>query len=99
MTATLYRYLFQPDVPKAEVEASLLLAIIAVEGLHGEAQTRLDAGHAISGKFGACVIDASTPVGLDLAKVFTAFLRREFGEDSFRVERLHPTRPTPEAAK
>ena len=87
---TLYRYTFQSDVPKAEVEASLLLALIAVEGLHGEAQTRLDAGHAMSGTFGACVIDASTPVGGDLAKVFTAFLRREFGEDSFRVERLHP---------
>jgi len=99
---TLYRYSFQADVPKAEVQASLLLAVIAAEGLHGEAQTRLDAGHAVSGKFGACVIDASTPVGRDLAKVFTAFLRREFGEDSFRVERISliPTQPTnPEAAK
>jgi hypothetical protein len=89
----LYRYTFQADVPKAEVEASLLLALIAVEGLHGEAQTRLDAGHALGGKFGTCVIDAGTPVGRDLAKVFTAFLRREFGEDSFRVERLQPIQP------
>jgi hypothetical protein len=88
---TIYRYLFRPEVPKVEIEASLLLALIAVEGLHGEAQTRLDAGHAIGGPFGACVIDATTPVGNDLAKVFTAFLRREFGEDSFRVERLHRT--------
>ena len=95
---TLYRYLFQPGVPKAEVEASLLLAVIAVEGLHGEAQTRLDAGHAVGGKFGACVIDAGTPVGRDLAKVFTAFLRREFGEDAFRVERLQPAPAAPEAA-
>jgi hypothetical protein len=93
---TLYRYTFPADVPKAEVEASLLLAVIAVEGLHGEAQTRLDAGHAISGKFGACVIDGDTPVGRDLARVFTAFLRREFGEDSFRVERLHPIQPQPQ---
>lgn len=83
-----YRYLFRPGVSKEDVEASLLLALFAVEGLHGEAQTRLDAGHAVSGRFGACVVDATTPVGRDLAKVFTAFLRREFGEDSFRVERL-----------
>jgi len=88
MTKDIYRYTFRPEVPKAEVEASLLLALIAVEGLHGEAQTRLDAGHAIGGLFGVCVIDGSTAVGRDLAKVFTAFLRREFGEDSFRVERL-----------
>ena len=95
MERTIYRYLFRPEVPKVEVEASLLLALIAVEGLHGEAQTRLDAGHAIGGPFGACVIDATTPVGNDLAKVFTAFLRREFGEDSFRIERLH--RPQPQS--
>jgi hypothetical protein len=87
--SAIFRYTFRAEVPKAEVEASLLLALIAVEGLHGEAQTRLDAGHAIGGPFGGCVIDGSTAVGRDLAKVFTAFLRREFGEDSFRVERLH----------
>lgn len=85
---TVYRYQFLPEVPRAEVEGSLLLALIAVEGLHGEAQARLDAGHALGGSYGACVIDATTPVGLDLAKVFTAFLRREFGEDAFRVERV-----------
>ena len=91
--SAIFRYTFRPEVPKAEVEALLLLALIAVEGLHGEAQTRLDAGHAIGGLFGACVIDGSTAVGRDLAKVFTAFLRREFGEDSFRVERLQPRQP------
>lgn len=90
MERTLYRYTFRPEVPKAEVEASLVLALIAVEGLHGEAQTRLDAGHTIGNRFSACVIDGSTPVGRDLAKVFTAFLRREFGEDSFRIERVQP---------
>ncbi len=48
--------------------------------------------------FGPRVIDASTPVGRDLAKVFTALLRREFGEDSFRVERIEPDfRPAHEA--
>jgi hypothetical protein len=90
---SIFRYTFRPEVPRTEVEASLLLALIAVEGLHGEAQTRLDAGHAIGGPFGACVIDGGTSVGRDLAKVFTAFLRREFGEDSFRVERLLPRQP------
>jgi hypothetical protein len=98
MTREVYRYTFAPDVPKFEVEASLLLALIAVEGLHGEAQTRLDAGHALGGPFGACVIDGGTAVGRDLAKVFTAFLRREFGEDSFRVERLHRPQHQPQEA-
>jgi hypothetical protein len=87
---SLYRFRFHERVPKAEVEASLVLAIIAIEGLHGEARARLDIGMAIGGPHGACVIDGRTPVGHDLAKVFTAFLRREFGEDSFRVEHFQP---------
>ncbi len=87
---TLYRYSFPPDVPPAEVQGTLLLAYVAVEGLHGESQTRLDAGSALTRTFGPRVIDASTPVGRDLARVFTALLRREFGEDSFRVERIQP---------
>ena len=95
MTREVYRYTFAPGVPTEDIEASLLLAIWGTQSLHGEAQTRLDAGHAIGGPFGACVIDATTPVGNDLAKVFTAFLRREFGEDSFRIERLH--RPQPQS--
>lgn len=95
----LYRYLFRPEVPKREVEASLLLAIIAVEGLHGEAQTRLDARLALGNPFSACVIDTSTAVGRDLALIFTAFLRREFGEDSFRIDHVQPVpAATPEAA-
>ena len=41
------------------------------------------------------MIDASTPVGRDLNRVFIGFLTREFGPGSFRVERVHP-QPQPE---
>lgn len=87
---TLYRYSFAPDVSPVEVQGTLLLAYVAVEGLHGESRTRLDAGSAFTRPFGPCVIDASTPVGRDLAVIFTAFLRREFGADAFRVECVQP---------
>src|SRR5262249_15574154 len=43
MSRELYRYTFAPEVPPEEVEATLLLALFAVESLHGEAQVRLDA--------------------------------------------------------
>ena len=92
MPGDIYRFVFRPQLPKAEVEASLLLAIIAVEGLHGEAQTRLDAAHVLT-SFGVCVIDGSTAVGRDIAKVFTQYLRRSYGEGSFRVERLYIVPP------
>jgi hypothetical protein len=88
MTSNLYRYVFSAEVPVEEVEASLVLALFAVESLHGEAQTRLDARHWLDAERRACVVDAGTPVGRALNRLFVGFLRREFGEAAFRVERL-----------
>src|SRR3954451_25079348 len=88
MTRKLYRFTFSPDVPPQEVEASMLLAVFAVESLHGEVQVRLDAAHSFDPDGRSCVIDAGTAVGRDLNRVFIGFLRREFGEDAFRVERV-----------
>ena len=82
-----YRYLIRAEVPFEEVEASLELALLAAESIHGESQVRLDAAHATDATARCVVLDASTPVGRDLARLFTGFLRRGFGEDSFRVER------------
>jgi hypothetical protein len=87
MTKELYRYAFTPAVPIEEVEASLLLAIMATESLYGEAQTRLDAAHYLDPIKRACVIDAGTPVGRDLNRLFSGFLSREFGAEAFDVER------------
>ncbi len=88
MSRQLYRYEFNPDAPIEEVEASLVLAVLATESLHGESQTRLDASHCFDSTRRACVIDAGTPVGRDFNRLFIGFVRREFGEDVFRVERI-----------
>ena len=88
MTKDIYRYNFQADAALEDVEASLLLAILATESLHGEAQVRLDAGHYFDPDRRACVIDAGTAVGKDVNRLFVGFLRREFGDDSFVVERV-----------
>ena len=88
MTKELYRYAFSPEVPIEEVEASLLLAVLATESLHGESQTRLDVAHYFDPTKRACVIDAGTPVGRDLNRLFIGFLAREFGPDAFEIERL-----------
>jgi hypothetical protein len=52
----------------------------------------LDAGHAFDEKLRMVVIDAGTPVGRDLNRVFVGLMTREFGTGSFRVERVsrHP---------
>jgi hypothetical protein len=87
MNRDIYRYAFAPETALAEIEASLLLAIWGTESLHGESQVRLDASHYLDSAKRACVIDAGTPVGRDLNRLFVGYLRREFG-DQFCVEHL-----------
>jgi hypothetical protein len=89
MTKELYRYAFTSEVPVKDIEASLLLAVVAAESLHGEAQVRLDAAHYLDPDRRACVIDAGTAVGRDFNRLFVGFIRREFGQDSFEVHRVN----------
>jgi hypothetical protein len=99
MSTGLYCYHFSTAVPLEEVESSLLLSLFGVESLHGESQTRLDAAHHLDHERRACEIDGATPVGRDLNRLFVGFLRREFGEDAFTVERVDAARlPEPEPA-
>ncbi len=90
-----YRYRFVDQVPIEEIEDTLVLALLAVEGLHGEAQARLDAAHHFDRQGRACVIDAGSPVGVDFNRLFTQFLRREFGPDSFQVARVESATTVP----
>jgi hypothetical protein len=83
-----YCYTFKPDVPLQDVEITMLLALVAVESLHGEIQVRLDSDYRIDADRHACIVCVATPVGRDLNRVFAGFARREYGEDAFRVERL-----------
>jgi hypothetical protein len=83
-----YCYTFKPDVPLQDVEITLLLALVAVESLHGETQVRLDAEYRIDADRRACIVSVATSVGRDLNRVFAGFARREYGEDAFGVERV-----------
>lgn len=102
MSKELYRYSFPGNVPVEEIEATLLLALWGAESLYGESQVRLDAAHFLDPDRRACVIDADTPVGRDVNRLFVGFARREFGNDAFRVERVdainghQPDEPTHE---
>lgn len=98
MTRTVYRYAFQPAVSLRAAEDSLALAIFAAESVHGETQVRLDAGYYFDETGHICVVDATTPVGETIAQVFTGFLRREFGDESFAVERVATDEPLPRPA-
>jgi hypothetical protein len=88
MSHDVYRYTFDEKTPIAEVHDSLFLAVFSAEGLHGRVQVRLDAAFCLDEKKRACVVDAATPVGQAIARIFTGLLTRQFGEDAFTVERV-----------
>ena len=93
MNRDLYRYHFKATVPLRDVEASLLLAVLATESLHGRALVRLDASFCLNTHKRSCVLDAATDVGRAIARIFTGFLTREFGEEAFKVERIAAASP------
>ena len=89
MTREVYRYQFAPESPAQEIEDTLHLAVLAAECLHGQSRVRLDASYCMDSNKRACVIDAATEVGRDIVRIFTGFTIREFGEDAFKVKRVH----------
>ncbi len=85
MITEAYRYRFRQGADLRQAEDTLLLAILAAEGLYGEACIRMDAGYAIDESIRAIVVDASTEVGQAVNGIFTSFLLKEFGRLGFHV--------------
>jgi hypothetical protein len=83
-----YRYRFREDVDILDTEVTLHLAIIAAEGLYGEARVRMDAAYALDETISAIVVDASTAVGQVVCAMFTHFLLRQYGSGVFHVCRV-----------
>ncbi len=95
MTGDVYRYRFTEEIPLRDTEESLLLAVLAVESLYGRSPVRMDAAFCLDREQRSCVVDAGSDVGRAIARIFTGFLSRQFGEEAFRVERVGA--PTAEA--
>ena len=89
MNHDLYRYEISSDLSMQTVEDSLALAVLTTESLHGSAQVRLDASFHVDREKHVCIVDAGTEVGRHIARIFTGYLTREFGETAFKVKRLN----------
>jgi hypothetical protein len=87
-TGAVYHFAFEGSVNLAEVEATLRLALLAAEGLHGEARVRLDATYHVDPEAKAVVVDSSTAVGASLVGVFAALVIKEFGGKAMTVRRV-----------
>ena len=83
-----YRFEFQQDVPGKAIEEHLYWSVFNAESVFGKPKVRLDASFYFDQEKKVCVIDKTTEVGRHIAQVFTSLITREFGEESFKVERL-----------
>jgi hypothetical protein len=86
--AASYCYRFRARLKMADVKETLLLAAMAAESLHGRSGVHLDGSFHLDEGARTCTIDASTEVGQDIARIFTGYLTKEFGEGAFHVARL-----------
>ena len=82
-----YIYQLKRHLDLDDVQDTLTLAILGAENLHGRARVRLDGWWQLDRQRRQCVIDASTAVGQDVARLFAGFLAQEFGERAFTVQR------------
>jgi hypothetical protein len=87
MNDGIYHFTFGPSVPLDEAEETLQLALIAAEALHGQPQVRLGAGYYMDPAKRGCAVNANSPAGRDVCRIFTGFLTHEFGESAFTVRR------------
>jgi len=85
---TIYRFRFSAGVDMVEANEALQLAVLAVESLRGPSEVRLDAMRVADGEERVVAIDGSFDAGRDIAKVFVAVCRREFGDNALRVDRI-----------
>lgn len=88
MNHEIYLFTFSEKVSFSEIEESMFLATMAAESLHGRSSLRMDAAFTLDAEKRTAAVDARTDVGRAIARIFTGFLTREFGEDKFKVDRV-----------
>lgn len=97
MNTAVFRFSFAPGVDMTEVEATLQLAILASEGLFGEARVRMEVSYHADVPRSIIVVDGCTAPGDAAVRIFAAFLTREFGADAFTVRAIPTPKPQPVA--
>ncbi len=85
MDRSTVKFAFNDSVSMPEVEATLRLALLAVESLHGEDRLRLETRTKVDRARHACLVDTTTEVGRTLAAIFGGYVRREFGEEAIGI--------------
>lgn len=90
MTPPMRRYEFSPATDMADVEATLLIAVLAVQSLHGATQVLLDGRYSCDSECHQCHINTDSVVGHDLNSIFAGLVVREFGLENCRISHGKP---------
>jgi hypothetical protein len=80
------RFKFKKTISREQIEEHIAFAVISAECTFGQAKVRLNAAYLAADS--KVVIDVSSPVGEHIAEVFTGLLIKNYGEQSFTVERV-----------
>lgn len=88
MHSAVFRFSFARGIDLTDAEATLHLAILAAEGLFGEARVRMEVSYHADPPRSVIIVDGHTPAGDAVIRIFTAFLMRELGADGFAVRRV-----------
>ena len=102
MTNKVYKYHFDESVPFQEIEDAFERAMLAVEDLRGRAhavRAWTESMFTLDEHPRSCTINTSTDVGRDLARIFTDFAFKEYGEHSVKIERIQPPITTMEGVR
>ncbi len=76
---------FSDAVVLHQAENSLLLALLAAEGLFGASRLRLECDCLIDPSINVIAVETTSQVGYAVAAIFTAFVSRKFGPENFDV--------------
>ena len=93
MSGQAYRYKFRDDMALERAMGILHAALLAVSGLLGTTQVRLDTSWVVDESIRVLVVDAGTTAGVALNRIFMAFITAspEVGAfDARRVELFSP---------
>ena len=85
-TMQVCRFKFNRSLSREQIEEKIAFAVVAAECTFGQAKVRLNAAYLAADN--KVVIDVSSPVGEHIAEVFTGLLIKDYGEQSFTVERV-----------
>jgi len=76
-----YHFRFEAAIPVADIEALILMALVALNSLHGLTRVRLDCQFTFDRSRRDLLIDGGTLLGRHLAQIISGFGDYLYGEE------------------